>query len=375
MQTVGGIVFPGSPLAATKAELRADGRVLAGHREVARRGAAAAEGGRGRGDLRFELLNRNVDQPYKYVGTWLIDQWSKIGVHATQKVVPTGPWFEAMRSGDFDVVRRGQLQQHRQPAAGHAEISAASVVAENYGGYEDPTEVDIYDKMLHETDPPKQRVVMRRFETYVVDTQAHEFWSLWWYRIVPYRSYVKGWKISPEPLHQPGSGDDLAGQIDRRQRRTDASRTGGDEKMRIATRRLRWPPGLLRRLALALPAHGRRDAEARRHPDLHDPGRRAAELRRATRGNLRDDPCGGAVLQRADPRQPDGSRLDPDMVCDLCTEMPKPTDDGKTYTFKIRQGVKFHDGSPLTAADVAGELEQDHLPAGRRRQPAREQLS
>src|SRR5262249_31406341 len=36
-----------------------------------------------------------------------------------------------------------------------------------------------------------------------------------------------------------------------------------------------------------------------------------------------------------------------------CTAMPKPTDGGKTYTFKIRDGVKFHDDSPLTAADVA----------------------
>src|ERR1700676_4139596 len=34
--------------------------------------------------------------------------------------------------------------------------------------------------------------------------------------------------------------------------------------------------------------------------------------------------------------------------CDLCTEMPTPTDDGKTYAFKIRQGVKWHDGSTLT---------------------------
>jgi peptide/nickel transport system substrate-binding protein len=44
-----------------------------------------------------------VDQPYKYVGTWVVDQWNKIGVHATQKVVPTGPWFAAQRSGDFNV--------------------------------------------------------------------------------------------------------------------------------------------------------------------------------------------------------------------------------------------------------------------------------
>jgi len=31
----------------------------------------------------------------------------------------------------------------------------------------------------------------------VLDDQAHEIFLLWYYRIVPYRSYVKGWKISP----------------------------------------------------------------------------------------------------------------------------------------------------------------------------------
>ena len=51
--------------------------------------------------------------------------------------------------------------------------------------------------MLHEPDPAKQRALMREFEKYVLDTQAHELPLTFWYRIVPYRSYVKGWKISP----------------------------------------------------------------------------------------------------------------------------------------------------------------------------------
>jgi len=56
-----------------------------------------------------------------------------------------------------------------------------------------------------------------------------------------------------------------------------------------------------------------------------------------------------SVLIRINPQNP-GSTTD--FVCDLCTEMPTPTDGGKTYTFKIRDGVKWHDGSSLTAADV-----------------------
>ena len=31
--------------------------------------------------------------------------------------------------------------------------------------------------------------------TYMIPADAPPSFGLWWYRIVPYRSYVKGWKI------------------------------------------------------------------------------------------------------------------------------------------------------------------------------------
>src|SRR5215813_59680 len=69
-----------------------------------------------------------------------------------------------------------------------------------------------------------------------------------------------------------------------------------------------------------------------------------------------------SVLIRVNPNNPSSTT---DFVCDLCTEMPRPTDDGKTYTFKIRGDVKFHDGSPLTAADVAASWQHIiHPPEG-----------
>jgi peptide/nickel transport system substrate-binding protein len=195
-KTVGGVVFPGSPLAATKEELEQ----VAGFwpdieksRAEAKRllKEAGAEG------LSFELLNRNVDQPFKYVATWLIDEWSKVGLNVKQRVLPTGPWFEAMRNGDFDVVLEAPGHGMVNPLLDIQKALPASVDSENYGNYDDPKEVDLYDRMLREIDPGRQRALMRQFEKYVLDEQSHMIWILWWHRIVPYRSYVKGFRISP----------------------------------------------------------------------------------------------------------------------------------------------------------------------------------
>jgi peptide/nickel transport system substrate-binding protein len=196
VRTVGGIVFPGSPLAASKEELQQ----LAGFwpdidksRAEAKRLLKEA----GADNLSFELLNRDVDQPYKYIGAFVVDEWSKIGIKVTQKVLPTGPWIESMRTGGFDVTMEANCQSIVNPVLDVTKYLPQKIFVENYGGYDDDLEIALYEKMLHEPDALKQRALMRDLEKYVIDTQAHELPLTFWYRIVPYRSYVKGWKIGP----------------------------------------------------------------------------------------------------------------------------------------------------------------------------------
>jgi peptide/nickel transport system substrate-binding protein len=196
VRTVGGIVFPGSPLAATKEELQQ----IAGYwpdieksRAEARRllKEAGAEG------LKFELLNRNVDQPYKFVGTWVVSEWKKIGLDVEQKVVPTGPWFQNMRGGTFDVAMEANCQSVVNPVLDTGKYLPGKIFPDNYGGYDDPKSVELYNKMQYETDPKKQRADMRAYEKHTLGEMAHEIVLPYWYRIVLARSYVKGWKISP----------------------------------------------------------------------------------------------------------------------------------------------------------------------------------
>src|ERR671915_1923462 len=47
----------------------------------------------------------------------------------------------------------------------------------------------------------------------------------------------------------------------------------------------------------------------------------------------------------------------PEVVGDLATSWTV-SDDKKTYTFKLKPNVKFHDGSMLTSEDVKGSYER-----------------
>jgi peptide/nickel transport system substrate-binding protein len=196
VRTVGGIVFPSHPLAASKEELEK----IAGYwpdikasREEAKRLLQQA----GVPHLKFTLNNRGVDQPYMIVGTWLIDQWKQVGITVEQRVEATGPFYAALANGAFDVTLDFNCQSIVNPLVDTAKFLPSNVAGDQYGRFEDAKLVELHEAMNKSVDEEEQRDLMRAYEMRVLDEQAHNFITLWWYRIVPHRSYVKGWKISP----------------------------------------------------------------------------------------------------------------------------------------------------------------------------------
>jgi len=195
VKTVGGIVFPNHPLAATEEELvqiAGYGKDLEANRAEARRllKEAGAEG------LKFTFNNRGVDQPYRVVGTWLVDQWKQVGLEVDQQVNPSPVFYDILRkSGEFDVSIDFNCQSVINPIADVSKFLPSA--GNNYARFEDAEIEAIYDKLARAGTFEEQRVIMREYEKMVLNDKATQAITLWWYKINPHRDYVKGWKIAP----------------------------------------------------------------------------------------------------------------------------------------------------------------------------------
>jgi peptide/nickel transport system substrate-binding protein len=194
VKSVGGLVFPGHPLAATKAELEQ----LIGYSPDINKSRAEAKSllkEAGQENLKFTLLNRGVDQPYTILGTWLIDQWKQAGITVDQKVEATGPFYASLREGKFQVALEFNCQSVVNPLV---DVSTFRPDSEsNYGRFKDDELVKLHESMNRTGDVAEQRRIMRAYEKRVLNDLASSAITLWWYRIVPHRSYVKGWTITP----------------------------------------------------------------------------------------------------------------------------------------------------------------------------------
>jgi len=204
VKEVGGVLVPGSPLATPEAEVVK----LAGYwkdaeasRKEARRllkEAGVPEG------FSFTFLNRAIPEPYEPLGIWLLDQWRKVGLNVTQKTLETGPFYQDLRGGNFDVSIDFQCGFIVEPdldlykfQSGPTTADPKSLSDANYGRYKDPVLDELYVKQSRALDPEERKKYIRQFEKRLLDEQAHMFITLWWHRIIPHNSKVKGWKITP----------------------------------------------------------------------------------------------------------------------------------------------------------------------------------
>lgn len=193
VKTAGGLVFPAHPLAASREELeKLEGFWPDVEKSRAKARELLAEAGAS--DLTFTMNNREVDQPYRIVGTWLIGEWKKIGVNVKQNVVPTATWFNSLRELKYEASTDANCQSIVNPLVDVAKYLCSS--SDNFAGCEDADLEEWFKAMNRTGDENEQRSLMRQYEQRVISDGAHVGLTLWWRRIMPHMSYVKGWKIS-----------------------------------------------------------------------------------------------------------------------------------------------------------------------------------
>jgi peptide/nickel transport system substrate-binding protein len=197
MKYVGGLLRPGSNFATPEAELTklaGFGKNAATARKEARRllkEAGVPEG------FTFTLKNRNVKEPYEIAGVYVIDQWRQVGLNVNHVQQEEGPYFNDFRQGNFDTGIDFQCDFMDEPDLQLFRFVSSDKSPINYSRYNDSALDELYEKQSRETDPKGRLKLLRQFEKHVLDDKAYQFDLLWWQRIVPHSSRLKGWKITP----------------------------------------------------------------------------------------------------------------------------------------------------------------------------------
>jgi peptide/nickel transport system substrate-binding protein len=197
MKHVGGLFRPGSEFATPQSELiklAGFGKNIETSRKEARR--LLKEAGVPDG-FSFTLKNRNIKEPYEVTGVFLIDQWRQIGLNVSHVQQEGGPYFNDFRQGNYDAGIDFNCDFMDEPDYQLLKFLSSDKSPLNYGRYNDRVVDELYEKQGRATNPKERLKLLRQFEKRVLDEQAYQFLVLWWQRIVPHWSKVKGWKITP----------------------------------------------------------------------------------------------------------------------------------------------------------------------------------
>jgi peptide/nickel transport system substrate-binding protein len=197
VRDVAGAQVPGSPFATPPAELMklaGYGRDIRESRSEARRLLAQAGVPDG---FSFVLKNRDIPMPYQHVGTWLVEEWRRIGLTVRHDIQDSGRYFKDLRAGNFETSTDFQCGYVVDPDLDLYKFQSRGRSDANYGRYTDPVLDDLYVRQSRTVDPDQRRRYLRAFEKRLLADEAHYIHTLQWHRIVPHSSRVRGWTITP----------------------------------------------------------------------------------------------------------------------------------------------------------------------------------
>jgi peptide/nickel transport system substrate-binding protein len=196
LKGVGGLVRPGTQWAMSPADLEklpGFGRDMEKNRAEAKK--LLAEAGFPNG-MKFVLSNRNVKLPYQDFAVFVIQEWKKIGVEATNRPLETAAWFDTGRvTRNFEVIVDPHVDFMDEPDLTLADFISTSPLT-NWSQVADPQLDDLYERQGRTLDPAERKKLVNQFERIVFE-KAYFAQGLWWVRNIVHWAKLKNWVAAP----------------------------------------------------------------------------------------------------------------------------------------------------------------------------------
>ena len=151
-----------------------DSRLLAGHREEPGGGQAAAEGGR---DPRRLLVRLHEPRASPGRSGWASTSSTSGGrsaLNATHRVLETGPYFTALRSGDYEASVDFSCDFADEPDLQLTKYLSSDKSPINYSRYTDATLDELYERQSREQNVDRRKQLVWEFERRELGEMAHQ---------------------------------------------------------------------------------------------------------------------------------------------------------------------------------------------------------
>jgi peptide/nickel transport system substrate-binding protein len=195
LKDVGGLMRPGTQWSMSDAELQkfpGFGKDMEKNRAEAKR--LLAEAGYPNG-LKVMLKNRNVRVPYIDFGTFVVQEWRKIGVEAEHRPLESAAWFADGRdTGNFELIVNPSFNFMDDPDQFLERYTTRD--ANNWGRFSDPRLDDLFTRQARALDTAERKKLIGEIEKIVL---GHVYYipGIWWARSVVHWAKVKNYVAPP----------------------------------------------------------------------------------------------------------------------------------------------------------------------------------